>query len=418
MDQLTRIMISGAGGAGGKYWIAYSDNSGTNEQAQRGNIDSAGNIAAAIRYENYPSINFYGGIFAKYTSSGSLVFQRRFYDGTSGNSKSAVFDSSGNLYGLSFISNQSNLVKYDSSGTLQWQRRLSANSVSPGSVVVDSSDNIYYSFYSNSSSTYRTGIAKYNSSGVLQFQTGVNNYANLNPIDLKIDSSGNCYMVTAGSTSYLFKFNSSGSLLLSRSFTISGSSVIIAAVNVDSGGNIYVAGNIIQSGSNYPVVIKLNSSGTILWQKQVTNTITGVGFTGDFYSIAIDSADSVYLLGTSGYWVKLNSSGTFQFTRRLTPFSASDGRFIIDSADDLYLMGYTNYPGSNAAFFAKLPSDGTLTGTYGGFTYEGYNFTSVSNSSVVANTLSPTNAAGNATEAAGSNTDAAGHLTTTTVQIG
>lgn len=418
MDPTSQRILLGAAGAGGKYWIAYSDNSGTNEQAQKGNIDASGNIAAAIQYQNYPSTNFYGGIFAKYTGSGSLVFQRRFYDGTSGDSKSAVFDSLGNLYGISVISNQTNLVKYDSNGTLQWQRKLSGSSVFPGTVAVDSSNNVYYSFYSNVSSSYRTGIAKYNSSGVLQFQTGVTNYVNATPFGLKIDSSGNCYMVAfSGTTSYLFKFNSSGSLLFSRSFTQSSRTVILYGVNVDSSGNIYVSGSVLGGSPSAPFVAKLNSSGTLLWQKQAISSFS-TDFAGSFVSVELDSSNNVFVLGTSGYWLKFDSSGTFQYTRRFTPASFSDGRFIIDSADDIYLMGRTNYPGSNAALFVKLPSDGTLTGTYGGFTYESYASTSVSNSSVTVSTVTPTNSAGNATEAAGTNSDAAGHLVTTTTQIG
>lgn len=94
-----------------------------------------------------------------------------------------AIDSTGNVY-LALYNNTTgspvkgtNLLKFDSSGTLLWQRAIQGNTgstVRPFSITVDSLDNIYvandYNFItSGSDRNYSTVITKYNSEGSLLY---------------------------------------------------------------------------------------------------------------------------------------------------------------------------------------------------------------------------------------------------------
>ena len=92
--------------------------------------------------------------------------------------KSMAVDSSGNMYyaGYSYAypggtDYSQNLVKYNSSGEIVWQRSLDASGIVDAaySVSLDSSGNVYI-FGSGTANSYGTYV-KFNSSGVLQWQS-------------------------------------------------------------------------------------------------------------------------------------------------------------------------------------------------------------------------------------------------------
>ncbi len=64
---------------------------------------------------------------------------------------------------------------------------------------------------------------------------------------------------------------------------------------------------------------------------------------------------------------KYNSSGTIQWQRTLGGTVQDNGiSLAIDSSDNLYALGLTRSAGEggNDIFLAKVPNDGSLTGTY------------------------------------------------------
>ena len=93
-------------------------------------------------------------------------------------------------------------------------------------------------------------------------------------------------------------------------------------------------------------------------------------------STAIDSADNVYMFGYTGstgagrndfLLAKYNSAGTIQWQRVLGGASIEEGYSVaIDSADNVCMLGKTTSTGAGSSDFllAKLPNDGSLTGTY------------------------------------------------------
>lgn len=140
-------------------------------------IDTAGNIiiSGGIQRNFSNSASSTGGaIFIKYDSSGTLQWQKKLVetpetffivDGT-------VTDSSNNIY--SFITNPAisgaSVVKLDPSGNIVWQRNiLGINAFGLGDIILDSFSNCYVSAQSGDLIFF----AKYNSSGVLQWQRTV-----------------------------------------------------------------------------------------------------------------------------------------------------------------------------------------------------------------------------------------------------
>ena len=100
---------------------------------------------------------------------------------------------------------------------------------------------------------------------------------------------------------------------------------------------------------------------------------------------------------------KYNTSGTIQWQRSLGSTAESSGLHIaINSLGDIYVSGFTEVSGPRSFLFAKLPSDGSRTGTY---TVGGYSFT------YAASTL--TDAAGTLSSLSLSLTDSTPSLTTT-----
>lgn len=176
---------------------------------------------------------------------------------------------SGNIYAVGprngNIGNKNGgiLMKYNSSGTLQWKKRF-YNATTPtnfdmigyagNAVAIDSSENTYFAGY----------------------QSGAN--------------------VTV-------KFNSSGAVVWARKFVASGGGMGGGAVKLDSAGNLYVYGGY----SGYLYVLKYDSSGTLLYQRRWTTNATTYStyLSANYYGLEIANDGSILY---SGFGV---STGTY-----------------------------------------------------------------------------------------------------------
>lgn len=270
-------------------------------------------------------------------------------------------------------------IKYNSSGVLQWQRRLTGytGTASIG-VAVDSSGNQYYSGYTDvggGNSNYQALFYKRNSSGTLQWQrifgTSSSPGGQDFPKNLVIDNYNNYVYIqystyVGGTRSYIAKYNTSGTLQWQQYVTHYSSRIAM-----DSDGYIYLVG--IHSSGN-PFILKFDSSGTTQWCKTL-------GCSGRYIGITT-YADGIYCIGIRGSYpntaflmTKYNLSGTLQWQRELS----YSGRYFlpeietadvkVDSRGNIYYCDAIYSPSSNyISMFMKLPIDGSKIGTYGNYT--------------------------------------------------
>lgn len=172
-------------------------------------------------------------------------------------------------------------------------------------------------------------------------------------------------------------------------------------VAVDSSGNVYCAGQTSESlgeanagGSVDAFIMKLNSSGQIVWITQFGSVTTAPGGNNSnsdqCNAVTVDSADNVYCAGSTtssmgeakasgsdAFVVKLNSSGALQWLTQMGDVTRVPGRnnswdqncygVAVDSSGNVYCAGNTEGSmaevhggGIGDAFVLKLNSSGVL----------------------------------------------------------
>jgi len=438
---------------GSGYWAAtLTDAYTTPSDVGNGiTIDSSGNVYVC-GYGSGSSGNQNASV-SKYNSSGTIQWQTTLSGaGSNNNANGITVDSSGNVYVCGSMQdypstgNQTAIVsKYNSSGTLLWQQTLypSSGTISAWAygITTDSSGNVYVC---GRSATVNL-IYKLNSSGTIQWQKKLDDGQSpkikiLYFYGIVIDNSGNLYVCGNNYNSALVpvitvaKYNSSGTLLWQNSLTDNAGTPndIGRGIAIDSSANVYVVGFGYNSSSAFVGSIsKWNSSGTLQWQRTMTDTYSGPS---DFlYGISIDSSDNLFVTGgglnASGQPIisisKWNSSGTLQWQRTINDTNSAPndvGKGItVDSLGNLYVTGQiTNKAGNLVMFIAKLPSDGSRTGTYSnstfGIVYASSSWTAAT-STWTAATTSYTDATSTLTSATPSFTNSASTWTTSLVAL-
>jgi hypothetical protein len=384
-------------------------NANQQNQTRSVNIDGNNSFITAGNEATYPSgggspIGNQAATIFKIAAAKTTTFSKK-YSQTSVDvqfEKSAV-DSSGNIYAVG-TQNASSvyrllLTKVDSSGVLQWSRRLgdSAGLAFGYDVGVDSSGNVYVGGYSqNNTSTdkYALLLAKYNSSGTIQWQKKLYQSVGNNVTQaFSVDSSGNCYIggystqaVGPPATTYGFiaKYNSSGTLQWQKQFLDggfgNGSVGNIAGIKVNSSGDIFTIGSMYNGSTTTSTrfLQKLNSSGTVQWQRSYSDS--------GLYSVTLDSSSNLYICGEGtvgtyiGHILKYNSSGTIQWQRKIdATLSGQNFKYWwaidVDANDNLGVAGLTGQGAgginNNLGMIARYPNDGAFTGTVtvGGIAY-------------------------------------------------
>ncbi len=372
--------------AGVNHWINTLVGT-SNDFVRAIKVDSSGNVY--ITGQVYlPSTNSNDMIVVKYNSSGVIQWQK-YLGGASYTDRGVgiAVDSSGNVYiggytyGVGAGGYDAFIVKYNSSGTVQWQRTLGGVGHDFGmGIDIDSSGNAYITGRDGGGSGAFI-VAKYDTSGSIQWQKQLNASShNSYSYELEVDSSGNVYIagMTAlggGSNSaVVVKLNSSGALQWSRKLYGSGNEEAYA-IAVDSSGNVYASIESDSIGNDYIVLAKWDSSGTIQWQRYMTLSNGGV-VRGRPEGLAVDSSDNVYItssmnIGVIDTWIaKFDGSGNILWQNSFGNSSSEDQpQDITHYSGNIYVTLQTNVLSGVDIVTAKLPDDGSLTGTYGNFTY-------------------------------------------------
>jgi len=314
------------------------------------------------------------GTLLKYDSSGSVSWQTRISQTNRFTPCAVACDSAGNAYVGGTSVNQVSgygydmiLLKFNSSGTNQWGVRYGYNSPFGSeyirSISFDSSDNVYCcgNTYSPTDSQYYATAMKFNSSGTLQWQRQYGPLAGGGTqfyCGATFPSSGNFYVTgyydtgsANGRSAVLVKYNSSGTVQWQRKLT-GGSSMIAFTVSVDASENVYIGGQVYGPDPT-AFLAKYNSSGTLQWQYYYDQT----GTTESINALVAASDGYLYVGGQFG----TSSQGFVQRTSQ-TPYFPYGGLYT----STLYVQpsSYTSSDPGFAEAAGSVPSQ-TNTQTYG-----------------------------------------------------
>lgn len=190
--------------------------------------------------------------------------------------------------------------------------------------------------------------------------------------NLWIDNADFLYAIIGN---YVYKINPSG--FLDWQYSIIGTTgTSFNSVVTDSSYNVYLVGRD-RNTSNRDLlcVVKLNNSGTFQWSR----TLQFSSYDGQYWGSCVDSADNIYAVGNvdSQYSIisKYNSSGTLQWQRYLGDSLTLFNDIISDSSDNVYVVGRCNTSTRGQdLLIVKYNSSGTLqwqkTFGYTGQTYQ------------------------------------------------
>jgi len=350
-------------------------------------VDSTGNIYTIGTLYNTANTSLDISLIKYNGANGEAIWQYKLDSGYSDAAFCLHIDSSDNIfvggrmlglrYGQTYTApyGESWVAKFNNSGAIQWQRKIAA--VGYGSeinaITTTNTGNVIVGGYSSSPMGW---MAKLNSVGVVQwFKTGGSRVIN----SIVIDSSDNMYVSGGWGGSWppvdggLIKMDSSGNQIWRRAIHATG-------LALSPSGNLYISFDDAR-------LAKLSASdGSQIWQRILNNGTDDTGlragyaqeFTGP---LAIDSAENIYWLSRVDYVytsndgtqnskaiiTKHNSSGTQQWQRQMYvsgvsyPYSFEYlNRIAVDNSNSLYVTGRMNQKN----IVAKLPTDGSLTGTY------------------------------------------------------
>jgi len=330
-------------------------------------VDASGNIYvtgyADISYTPYVRQT----ATVKYSPDGVRLWTAKRTDTSS--VYALAVDASGNVYIAGSHPVRGGLiVKYNSAGIQQWAKYPSGFDRGE-KVIIEPSGSIYVSGYNGRDMI----TVKMNSSGVETWRQTVSNVFSSSIdqiIGLEIDASGNVLVLVQNSYRFVtVKYNPTGTQLWLNQYSTGVFGIKFGSMAIDAPGNVYVTGYIVNSGATHDSIntIKYNSTGSVAWIRSHEGPdITRGGY---FCLVKTDAVGNVYVSGlrfnpVSGglnpVLVKYNSSGTLLWSQ-VTSITAQT--LIVDAAGNSFFADSTS--------MAKYNSSGVLqwTRTYPGVYY-------------------------------------------------
>jgi len=294
-----------------------------------------------------------------------------------------VLDSFGNIFVTGKIKNSSKnaydtiLIKYNSSGDMEWNKTWGGSSDDAGLAIdIDSSNNIYVAGWTKSfgvNNSNDISLLKFDNNGVLDWNRTWGGDQKDTGHGIVVDSD---YIYVAGFTkinlnygdAVILKYHNSGSLMWNRTW---GESSIIEAsdgaydVDVDLAGNVYITGYSESYGavSRDLFLAKYNSSGNLL-----DNVTWGDDNWNDISSLSIGS-DSIYVVGnrkpniTAVNNIILTKFDLSSFSPQwTTTWGGNENNFgydiALDSNNNVYIVGSIENVDITRACIVKFNSSG------------------------------------------------------------
>lgn len=327
-------------------------------------------------------------------------------------------------------------ITYSQSAVFDWAKSIGGSGIDlPNDHATDASGNVYSTGYFNGTVNFNPGgtynltsaggdeafISKLDASGnfvwAIKLGSTLNDRGNSIALDasnnvlvtgffsgtVNFNPSGTFNLTSSGSYDiFIAKYGASGNFLWAK--RMGGSSIDVAyALTLDASANIYTTGFFagtanFNPGGTYNLssfdfdedvfVSKLDAAGNFVWAKQM-----GGDFNDEGHGITVDASSNVYTTGifedfaTFGstthasaglqdvFVSKLNSSGTFVWTKRMGGISGDgSGSIAVDISGNVYTagsfagvadFGSTNLTsiGGNDAYINKLDATGTFVWT-------------------------------------------------------
>jgi hypothetical protein len=287
------------------------------------------------------------------------------------------YDSDGNLYSLARSydgdDNFAIITKYSPTGAVLWQH--SVDNLDPLSLAVDSTDRVYMSGEVGNG----INLFKFDTDGSVlwnKFYSAGSEWIGEAFIEELNSSSivlvGNTEPVGGGiSSCIIFKINSgTGAVITQKTVTNDGNNVYVSGIDcADNGQTVFVTGRYYDTvdDKDKMFIDKFNSDLDRLWSKSLespsnfnmeggdcaSDAYGNVYAIGSYQVVIQPNDDTNSPTGTAGIVTKLNSSGVVQWTRRIGPGPCGDAVVGINVSGDnhLYLASTTT---------VRKTNDGTL----------------------------------------------------------
>ena len=417
------------------YWISTISTADTDGAfvGRLAAVDSQNNIYTIFQSGESATIDAY---LVKLTPEGTIAWQRK-VSGASVDNFRAVATTSNAVY----VAGQTNsqgagsydviLFKYDLDGVLQWQRRSGRTGIDYGFGLVTNGDDEIYVVGQVTNSTTDALIAKYNSAGTAQWFRHLSGNASDVFYSVSLDGAGNIYCagytLSTGTNGtfdvYLTKYNSAGNVQWQR---LAGTAVTEIAYTVVADKNstdVYVAGYTTNgAGGNDMLLLKYDgSTASLLTQKYIG------GLENDTIIDLYLAPDGLYATGQtlsqgtgtgSATVLKFDTSLNLLWARTIGSSGSEFGRSILlDNTGALIVTASTSEgQGGSGIFVARLPADGSLTGTHGAYTYADATFT-VANGALNSASVSFTSGTPTMTTASSTLTNTLGNASTSVVEV-
>ncbi|MFX1585506.1 MAG: hypothetical protein ACFFDL_13215 [Promethearchaeota archaeon] len=215
-------------------------------------------------------------------------------------------------------------------------------------IVIDSFNNIFLLGWTENRDTKVSYnfLAKVNNSGNLVWLNSLESYNSswFYYHTIQIDEDNKIYLagnleIQENQYMILSKYDNEGKQIWNKTW---GGYILYKGydMDIDSAGNIYIVGTIKVNQSNYRdmYLLKLNNSGVMLW-----NHTLGGEETSEYYAIAIDFNDDIYIAGSYSYnsiLMKYNSSGYCEWNYTWNNYHNGHS-LTIDSGNNILLVDET-----------------------------------------------------------------------------
>lgn len=242
-------------------------------------------------------------------------------------------------------------------GTILWQKV----GFTGGNLTIDGLGNLYTisAVLSGTASRYCAFVAKWDNDGNLVWKRAVNltSFASNQFKAVAVSASGNVYCSGEDFASgfgqlVVVKFSSTGSFIWRKAASFPGQSVWSRDLALDSEENIYALGeaNDLRSGQSYDcVLLKFNSSGTLLWNKTLGSTLGFSEQAGEGNGLSVDKLGRPIVAQNGGSAINvsnitaMDTDGTMLWSKKVTLPGGTNMHSItvsVDTSNNIYFSCY------------------------------------------------------------------------------